>query len=56
MNEQACAFACGIYGSISAIICWYTVFAKEWELLWFVSLFSGVVVLLSGFSLICKYL
>ena len=56
MNEQATAFVCAIFSAICAILYGYYSRHADWGAMIVSSAFALVVVLLSAYVLICKYL
>ena len=56
MNEQACAFVCAFLALAIAILSGYTLFGGEWNCMVIVSVFGGLIALISGFVLVVRAL
>jgi uncharacterized membrane protein YfcA len=56
MNEQAVAFVCAIFSAICAILYWYHGKETDWGAMVVGSCFAVIIVLLSAYVLICRYL
>ena len=56
MNEQACAFVCAILSAICLILSCYALSTNDWQVMVIAMVFAGIIALLSGFVLVCKYL
>lgn len=56
MNEQACAYVCTILSAICMILSGYGMKTGSFPCVVIALVFAGVVVLLSGLVLVCRYL
>ena len=56
MNEQACAVVCAIFSVICTILSCYAAVDGDWQVMVIAMTFAGIVCLLAGFVLVCKYL
>ena len=56
MNEQACAYVCTILSVICTILSGYSMKTGNITCVVLALVFAGIVVLLSGFVLVCRYL
>ena len=56
MNEQACAFVCAIFSAICMILSGWAMKTCDIGCVVLSFMFAIIVVLLSGFVLVCRYL
>jgi hypothetical protein len=55
MNEQACAFVCAIFSAISMILSGFAAKTGDGNLVILSFVSALVVMVISGFVLVCKY-
>ena len=56
MNEQACAYVCTILSAICMVLSGYSMKTGDHVCMILAFAFAIIVVLLSGFVLVCRYL
>ena len=55
MNENGCAFVCFILTMICSVLSWFSMSTGSREAMIVTFWFGLVIVLLSGFVIVCKY-
>lgn len=56
MNEQGIAFVCAIFSAVCAILYWYYARETDWGAMIVGSCFAVIIVLLSAYTLMMRYL
>ena len=56
MNEQGCAFVCAIFCTLGMILSVYSLKTGDMSCWWVTLALGAVVVLLSGYVILCRYL
>lgn len=55
MNETGCAFVCFILTMVCAVLSWFALKTGSAEMMPLILGFALIVVLISGFVVVCKY-
>lgn len=56
MNEQAAAFVCAIFSAVCAMLYWYYAREADWGAMIVSSCFAVIIVLLSSYVVMMRYL